>query len=100
MKFKKGDHVKVKPWKRMLEDSRVHIDGSGNITDNKLPHTFTRQMEKFCKCTARVQAVSEIGDIFLVFDGEKVGSGYRFREWMLELHDEDKPDAVKVYIVE
>lgn len=99
MKFKKGDHVRVKPWKRMAEDSRVHIDASGDITDNKLPHTFTRQMERFCKCTANIQLIGDNGDIFLVFDGEQVGPGYRFREWMLEFVEEDKPDSIKVIMV-
>ena len=100
MKYQKGDRVKVKSWKRMLDNSSVHIDSNGDITDNKLPHTFTRQMERFCKCTATVQTVSENGNIFLVFDGEKVGPGYMFREWMLEPLDKDAADAVTVYIVE
>ena len=100
MKFKKGDYVKVKSWKQMAEDSRVYIDGGGDIADNKLPHTFTRQMKKFCNCAATVQTVGDNGDIFLVFDGENVGPGYIFREWMLEHAQEDKPDSVTVYIVE
>ena len=99
MKFKKGDHVRVKPWKRMENDERLYVTFSGHIKEKDGSHSFDRHMEKFCKCTARIQLIGDNGDIFLVFDGEKLGSGYLFRDWMLEPVEEDKPDSIKVTMV-
>ena len=86
MKFKKGDRVKVKSWRTMAEDSRVHIDGTGAISELMAPYSFSRVMgQKYCKCTAAVVAESkEKEELLLLFDGEERPEPYIFREWMLE----------------
>lgn len=86
MKFQKGDRVKVKSWRTMAEDSRVHIDGTGAICELMAPYSFSRVMgQKYCKCTATVFEVFEEAEIlYLMFDGEKRPETYMFREWMLE----------------
>lgn len=86
MKFKKGDRVKVKSWRTMAEDSRVHIDSTGAICELMAPYSFSRIMgQKYCKCTATVLEVSkETENLYLMFDGEENPEPYSFREWMLE----------------
>ena len=88
MKFKVGDRVKVKPWKRMAQDDRVYIDSHGDITDKALPYSFTREMERFCNCPATVHSTDNEGNIYLRFDGTRALC--IFRDWMIEPDDDDE----------
>ncbi len=101
MKFKKGDRVKVKAWKKLLAHPIVGVDGNGDISELMAPYSFTRHMERYCKCTATVVAADEKkAEMVLQFDGEKKAEAFIFREWMLEPIEEDEPDTVTVYITE
>lgn len=101
MNIKKGDHVKVKSWRELMAHPMVRIDGSGNISEMLSPYSFTRYMERYCKCKATViRADEKKEEIFLQFDGKEAAEEFIFREWMLEHAQEDKPDSVTVYIVE
>lgn len=96
MQFKKGDKVKVKPWKRMAQDDRVYIDSRGDITDKALPYSFTREMERFCKCPATVHSIDDEGNIYLKLDNTRAVC--MFRDWMLEPDDDE--DETIVHIIQ
>lgn len=78
-----GTRVRVKTWEELEELPNVHTDEDGDITENALPYSFTRYMRRFCGRTARVILIGAEGDIFLKLEGEEMGTGFRFRDWML-----------------
>ena len=95
MKFNVGDKVRVKPWGEMQNETSVHIDSGGNLTEKGTSYSFTTYMKRFCGRTAIVLSVNEKDEMKLFFD-EFEGVNFLFREWMIEPAEE----TTTVYFVE